>query len=454
MQVVSLFDGISCARVALDRANLPVKTYFACEIDPHAIAISTKNYPDIVRLGDVRSLTEWDTPVDLLIGGSPCQDLSIAKKNRQGLAGDRSGLFWEYVRIRTLLKPRYFILENVASMPQADRDIITEALGVEPILINAALVSAQSRRRLFWTNLPTSQPADRGILLKDILQPESEVDPSMFVKEQTSFTATAQTGRNETKKLGHVTENDHQANRVYDDTGKLPALASVCNSMVKVGYIGTGEQYGQGGQAHRVYDPDGKTPTLSSTSPLVKVEHSGTISHVGHLAGGVRKGMEEQTHLSRAHRQTHRVYGADGKAPTLSASETSGRVHVKVGWSPSPYPVHVPDGSSTQPIRVGHEQRRKLRDGKRADDDPTIEAVRRIETRNDDKSGTLTTVLKDNTVVDVQTHRIRKLTPVECERLQGLPDDYTATVAKTHRYKCLGNAFNVDVIAHLLKSYS
>ena len=302
-------------------------------------------------------------------------------------------------------------------MPQADRDIITEALGVEPILINAALVSAQSRRRLFWTNLPTSQPADRGILLKDILQPESEVDPSMFVKEQTSFTATAQTGRNETKKLGHVTENDHQANRVYDDTGKLPALASVCNSMVKVG-------------------------------------QTETISHVGHLAGGVRKGMEEQTHLSRAHRQTHRVYGADGKAPTLSASETSGRVHVKVEWSPSPYPVHVPDGSSTQPIRVGHEQRRKLRDGKRADDDPTIEAVRRIETRNDDKSGTLTTVLKDNTVVDVQTHRIRKLTPVECERLQGLPDDYTATVAKTHRYKCLGNAFNVDVIAHLLKSYS
>lgn len=355
MKVLSVFDGISCARVALDRANLPVKTYFACEIDPHAIAISTKNYPDIVRLGDVREvfMSHLKGPIDLMIGGSPCQDLSIAKKGRKGLAGDRSGLFWEFVRIKNLVRPRYFILENVASMPQADRDIITEALGVEPILINAALVSAQSRRRLFWTNLPTSQPADRGILLKDILQPESEVDPSMFVKDQTSFTATAQTGRNETKKLGYVTENDHQANRVYDDTGKLPALASVCNSMVKV-------------------------------------EQTGTISHVGHLAGGVRKGMEEQTHLSRAHRQTHRVYGEDGKAPTLSASETSGRVHIKTGlyWSPS------------------------------------------------------------------QTHRIRKLTPVECERLQGLPDDYTAGVAKTHRYKCLGNAFNVDVIAHLLKSYS
>jgi len=145
MNVLSLFDGISCARVALDRANLPVQTYYASEIDKNAIKVSQTNYPDSVRLGDVRTIHTIDAHIDLLIGGSPCQDLSIAKKDRQGLEGNRSSLFWEYVRIKELVKPRYFILENVASMPKKDKDIITKALGVEPVLFNASLVSAQSR---------------------------------------------------------------------------------------------------------------------------------------------------------------------------------------------------------------------------------------------------------------------------------------------------------------------
>ena len=395
MRVLSLFDGISCARVALDRAGLPVTEYLASEIDPNAIKVSQTNYPDIVRLGDVREvwMSHLKGPIDLLIGGSPCQDLSIAKKNRQGLAGNRSGLFWEYVRIKELVKPRWFILENVASMPKADRDTITEALGVEPILIDAGLVSAQSRKRLFWTNIPTSQPEDRGILLKDILQPDAEVDDSFQSKG--TLTPSAQAGRKVTK---------------------------------KVGFIGDGEQHGQGGQAHRVYATDGKTPTLSSFAPLVK------LGHVGPNDG-----------------QGSRVYSPDGKSVTLSAHGGGGGAKTGLYWIPSPYPIHIPDGDSTQPIRVGHEQRRKLKNGKRADDDPTIEPVRRIETRNDDKCGTLTTVLKDNHIVHLEAHRIRKLTPIECERLQGLPDGYTACVAKTHRYKTLGNAFNVDVIAHIIR---
>jgi len=393
MNVLSLFDGISCARAALDRAGMPVKTYWACEIDKHAIAVSRRNYPDIVHLGDVREIQSFPEPIDLLIGGSPCTDLSIAKHNRQGLAGQHSSLFWEYVRLWKLIQPTWFILENVASMPKADRDIITETFGVEPIMINASLVSAQCRKRLFWTNIPNvGLPADRGIRLKDILQPDAEVDASMFIKG--AMTATPQTGRNETKKLGYVGENDHQAKRVYDADGKLPALNVVCNSIVKIGHVGTTD-----GQANRVYDPDGKSACLSANGG----------------GGGAKTGLY---------------------------------------WTASPYPVHTPDGTSTADIRVGHEQRRKLKNGKRADDDPTIEAVRRIETRNDDKSGTLTTVLKDNHVVHVQTSRIRKLTPVECERLQGLPDGYTEGVAKTHRYKALGNAFNVDVVAHILSTLS
>ena len=279
MRVLSLFDGISCARVALDRAGVEVSEYLASEIDKHAIAVSTKHYPDITRLGDVRDVKDVGS-IDLLIGGSPCQDLSIAKRGRQGLDGNRSSLFWEYVRVLREVKPTYFILENVASMSKADKAIITETLGVEPVMIDASLVSAQSRKRLFWTNLPqTGLPADRGILLNHILEPE--VDES-YTTTRSSFTPTG--GR-------------------------------------QIGYIGA-----TAGQANRVYSPDGKSATLSANGG----------------GSGAKTGL----------------YQVDG--------------------------------------------------------------------------------------------RIRKLTPVECERLQGVPDGYTEGISKTQRYKCLGNAFNVDVIAHLL----
>lgn len=176
MVVLSLFDGISCARVAFDRANIKVDKYYASEIEKNAILISQRNYPDIIRLGDVRTVSKGviKESVDLLIGGSPCQDLSIAKRNRKGLDGEKSGLFWEYVRIKDELEPKYFILENVASMARDCKEKISEILGVQPIMIDASLVSAQSRKRLFWTNIPNiSLPEDRGIKLKDILLPET-----------------------------------------------------------------------------------------------------------------------------------------------------------------------------------------------------------------------------------------------------------------------------------------
>ena len=281
MRVLSLFDGISCARVGLERAGIPITSYTAYEIDKHAIAIAKKNYPDTIHHGDVRECKPNEDEYDLVIGGSPCQDLSIAKKGRKGLDGDRSGLFWEWVRVWKAAKPKWFMLENVASMPNKDKDIISTQLGVEPVMFNASLVSAQNRKRLFWTNIPFMLPDDMGILLKDILQPD--VDEVFYINK--AMKANGKT----TGKVGHIGNSDAQANRVYD---------------------------------------------------------------------------------------------VNGKASTLSAN--GGGLGAKTG------------------------------------------------------------LYKNN-------ERIRKLTPIECERLQGLPDNYTEGVAKTHRYKCLGNAFNVDVVTHILR---
>ncbi|MBR5786664.1 MAG: DNA cytosine methyltransferase [Clostridia bacterium] len=172
MKVLSLFDGISCGMVALERAGIEVDTYYASEIDNHAEGVSQYNYPEIVRLGDVNNYEHWNLPsIDLLIGGSPCQDLSIAKANREGLNGERSGLFWKYVECLKKFKPKYFLLENNNSMPKEAKDTISEILGVKPIMINSSLVSAQLRKRLYWTNIPgVEQPKDKGILLADIIE--------------------------------------------------------------------------------------------------------------------------------------------------------------------------------------------------------------------------------------------------------------------------------------------
>lgn len=312
MRVLSLFDGISCARVALERAGVLVEKYYASEVDKYAIQISKRNYPEIEHIGNVKEVDgNKFKDIDLLVGGSPCQDLSIAKNNRKGLDGERSGLFWEYVRILKEANPRYFILENVASMPKEAKEIITEALGVEPIMINAALVSAQNRKRLFWTNIPgVNQPEDRGIYLRDILE-------------------------------------DGEADR----------LKSYCidASYYKGGNL---KSYAKGRRQ------------------LINVP-----SRLGHLNSGG---------------QGDRICSSDGKSVSLSAN--GGGIGAKTG------------------------------------------------------------------LYDVDKV-VRKLTPIECERLQGLPDDYTAlgmvlrmvsktehtsSVSNTQRYKCLGNAFNVDVVAHIL----
>src|SRR6056300_502448 len=172
MKVLSLFDGMSCGQIALDQLGIGVDKYYASEIDKYAIQITQKNYPKTIQVGDICELDPKDfQDADLIMGGSPCQGFSFAGKQ---LAFDdpRSALFFEFVRLLEAIKPKYFLLENVR-MKKEYLQIITDLLGVEPIFINSALVSAQSRQRYYWTNIPNiKEPEDRGIVLKDILEYE------------------------------------------------------------------------------------------------------------------------------------------------------------------------------------------------------------------------------------------------------------------------------------------
>lgn len=179
MRVISLFDGIACGRLALDRAGIQVDSYDAWEIELNAIKAATANYPDIVEHGDVtkQDFTEYNSKVDLLIGGSPCQGFSFSGK-MLNFNDSRSKLFFEYVRAINECHPKYFLLENVV-MKQEWQDIISSYLGVEPIEINSALISAQNRRRLYWTNIPNvQQPKDKSIKLVDILDNKSMLNPA------------------------------------------------------------------------------------------------------------------------------------------------------------------------------------------------------------------------------------------------------------------------------------
>lgn len=166
MNVLSIFDGMSCGRIALERAGIKVDNYYASEIDKYAIQIAKKNYPDIIHIGDVTKVKANDLPkIDLLIGGSPCQGFSFAGK-QLNFEDERSKLFFEFVRLLEECKPKYFLLENV-KMKKEYQDIISSYLGVEPIKINSSLVSAQNRERLYWTNIPNiRQPEDKGIFIK------------------------------------------------------------------------------------------------------------------------------------------------------------------------------------------------------------------------------------------------------------------------------------------------
>jgi DNA (cytosine-5)-methyltransferase 3A len=363
MRVLSLFDGISVAQQALKELGIEPE-YFASEIDKYALQVTAKNFPDTKQGGSVTDLYFSENnfligSFDLLIGGSPCQDLSIAKKNREGLSGSRSGLFWHYVRILNEVKPKYFVLENVNSMPKEAKQTITEALGVEPVMINAALVSAQNRKRLFWVGklvgdkyeqVIIPQPEDKGMLLRDILQLPEEIDEKFFISYNYD------TNR-------YFKDDTERKARTIRTSGRGSGIDDKHNwDTIRIGQIG------KGGQGDRIYSPDGKSVNLSAN-------------------GG---GRGAKTGLYAVASRTYPRYKQDG-----------------------------------------------------------VERSKQIEVRKDEKSNALTSVTGDSMVMDDCV--IRKLTPVECERLQSLPDEFTSGISNSQRYKCLGNAFNCAVIKHILK---
>ena len=371
MNVLSLFDGMSCGRIALERCGFKVDNYFASEIDKYAIKVAKANYPDTVHLGDVTGVMTYEDyngegslivphlgryKIDILIGGSPCQGFSFAGK-QLNFDDPRSKLFFEYVRLLRELKPKYFLLENV-NMKQEYQDVISSLLGVEPIRINSNLVSAQNRDRLYWTNIPVlNPPRNRNIMLKDILED-------------------GWTDR----------DKSHCIDANYFKGGNL-------------------KSYFQKNRRQLVFD--------------MELDGTGLI-----LAGHADL---------KGHDYNRRVYDPEGKAPSLCAA-SGGNLEPKVL------------------LRGARIVKRRLdENGKRKDNDKSIPLKSRVEVREDEKSNCLSTIYKDSIVADVEQLQWRKLTPLECERLQTVPENYTNHVSNTQRYRMLGNGWTVDVICHILE---
>lgn len=184
INVLSLFDGMSCGQIALERAGIKVKNYFASEIKKHAIKVAQHNYPTTVQLGDVTKVKAENLPrIDLLIGGSPCQDFSIASKNREGLAGEKSILFFEYLRLLKECNPKYFLLENVV-MTDENKNILSDYLGVQPVFIDSIDFTFQTRKRNYWTNIPIQKWVPKKVSFQDI----KDTDPDYCKKFKVSKT--------------------------------------------------------------------------------------------------------------------------------------------------------------------------------------------------------------------------------------------------------------------------
>jgi DNA-cytosine methyltransferase len=353
MNVLSLFDGMSCGRIALERAGLRVDNYFASEIDPHAIKVAKANWPEIQHIGSVTEVKAESLPqIDLLIGGSPCQGFSFAGK-QLNFEDPRSKLFFEYVRLLKECKPKYFLLENVV-MKKEYQDVISKELGVEPILINSALVSAQNRKRLYWTNIPNIvQPEDKGLLLKDILEKD------FFADRDKSFCLDA--------------------------------------------------NYFKGGNPEQYF---GKSRRQLVFSENLELKHFSTDSICHHVAN----------------------------ATDISGNETNKRIYAESGKSPT---LTTMGGGHREPkVLVEYTQRcqRQIKKNTKRLSEKALSFC-----TNANSTGSGVTLAKSE-------YMWRKLTPLECERLQTVPEGYTAHVSNTQRYKMLGNGWTVDVIAHILKN--
>tara|TARA_R110002049_G_scaffold4919_2_gene34469 strand:+ start:166 stop:1542 length:1377 start_codon:yes stop_codon:yes gene_type:complete len=455
MKVLSLFDGMSCTQIALKNLGIKVDTYYASEIDKYGIQIAKKNFPDTVHLGDVKDIKGKDLPeIDLIVAGSPCQGFSFAGKQ---LAFDdpRSALFFEFVRILKEVKPKYFLLENVR-MKKEFQAVISEQIssiypecsngglfGIEPILINSALLSAQNRNRLYWTNIPNiEQPEDVGIVLRDVLEDNFVADRDKSYCIDANYYKGGNP-KNYFEKSRRQLVFDKEFDKMTTKDGKSYALTATYQGAVAWNSIerkqrtmvptyNTPKQVGTAADLKgydiikRVYSENGKSPTLTTMGG-------------GHREPKVAVTSYREVRTKEAKEERKRIRKETGKDHTpFRAKELVPREDGKVGTlTPSLNKDH------TISVKGGAIRGRYNDEGK---------TNQHLEVRKDAKSNAITTVQKDSIAVKEEELTWRKLTPLECERLQTVPDNYTDGVSNTQRYKMLGNGFTVRVIEHILKN--
>ena len=419
MKVLSLFGGMSCGRIALDQLGIPVEKYYASEIDKYAMQVSAANYSDIEQVGDICNLDPKDyKDVDLMLAGSPCQGFSFAGKQ---LAFDdpRSALFFEFIRLLKAIKPKYFLLENVR-MKKEFLQVISQQVsecypeipfGIEPIFINSSLVSAQSRQRYYWTNIPgIKQPEDRGIVLRDILETEDlqKYNLSKKANKRAKNNLRSRAFKPNQKKSGALLANQYK-----QSTDSLYALVETKPKQVGVAVDINGHDV-----LKRVYSPDGKSPTVNTCQggnrePKVAVQSYREVR------------TDEAKKMRRMTRQK------TGKDHTpFRAKKLEPRKDGKVG-------------TITPSLNKDHE----ISIQNLPDKSQTIKSQYYKSSRaNFERQGTF-----HATGVQQENLTWRKLTPLECERLQTVPDNYTNHVSNTQRYKMLGNGWTVEVIKHILQ---
>lgn len=284
MNVISLFDGISCGMVALERERVPVERYVAFEIDENAIAVSRKNYPQIEQKGTVidADFSEYKG-FDLLIGGSPCQNLS-GMGNGEGLWGDESILFFEYVRALKEIQPKYFLLENNASMSKKNKDIITQIMKVEPVFINSIDFSAQNRKRLYWTNIPVKEWTRKHTVLRDIVEPTEDKQEYLITDKVEKYLSSEYAGRK-------IQKNVSVKIKTLDETSKC--LGCYCGDLGNnTGLITKygNEYYGITPlEAERLQTlPDNYTDCIPPKKRFHAVGNGWTVDVIAHIFKGLK----------------------------------------------------------------------------------------------------------------------------------------------------------------------
>ena len=440
INVLSLFDGMSCGQIALERAGIKVDNYFASEIDKYAQIVSKANYPNTIYLGDVRNINGKDLPkIDLIIGGSPCQSFSFAGKRKGMSTKDeqeiltlehylqlksegfefegQSYLFWEYMRLLNECNPKYFLLENV-EMGEKWEKVLSKAIGVNGIHINSALVSAQNRKRIYWTNIgmiPSGlfgdlesiieQPKDKGILLKDVLQ--CQVDEKYYLKQSSIDKLKIFNERQ--LKNGTGFSAKFRNPEIIEKMDCLKIGGGMKDDLIVHNMMPRSSTSGKGGTGHLTRN-DGKTYCLDT----------GNTNAVEIVAMRGRGLDNEQQLESRK----------DNKTNCLTSVQKDNLVKII-----EKYPKLVENKGSTNLLfhRKGFK------------DNSQVYGL-------NGKCGTLDTAQgggrEKHTLIG---SKIRRLTPLECERLQTVPDNYTNHVSDSQRYKMLGNGWTVDVISHIFK---